>query len=445
MADGTQTPIDKEVINEAGDVITEAIFISTYSGQKFDLSAYALSTTLYEDMFSNVLSGFCVVMDSGDLVNMVPFQGTEYITFSFRTPSFTERIAKMFQITSVSERSFSATDREQTYTIHFTSVESVLDNVQSLSKKFSGTTDAVIAKIWKDHMTMPRFGYTTAPTPVIMGSNQPHASSVAFVSPSWSPFKCINWVCNRSFQSASDAPGYVWFESNKAFYFRNVEELISTQDNNNQIFARYGYFPVAPVGELPKSKGVLYTKPNLPKQYSLASNMKSFTMFDIMRGQDQGFYASKLIAHDINLMTYTESFFDYYAPYAKEVTPNKSTEAFPDAVFRNAESTKTVRMKNYKLHNDSADENYAKWVLQRNSLLYELSNVKVEISVPGRTDIEVGKMIDMIFPRAIDKLASASSDTNLDPFMSAQYLVTAIKHTFALNRHSMWLECTRII
>jgi hypothetical protein len=114
-------------------------------------------------------------------------------------------------------------------------------------------------------------------------------------------------------------------------------------------------------------------------------------------------------------------------------------------VFRNPESVQTVRTKNYKLHNDSADENYAKWVLQRNSLLYELSNVKIEISVPGRTDIEVGKMIDLLYPRAIDKLASASSDVNLDPFMSASYLLTAVKHTFALNKHTMWLECTRII
>lgn len=445
MADVSQAQIDKEIINEAGDVITEMIFITTATGQKFDLAPFALSTTLYEDMFANTLSGYCVVMDAADLVNIIPLQGTEYITFSFRTPSFVERISKMFQITSVSERAFSATDREQVYTIHFTSVEAVLDNVMSLSKKFSGTTDKVIAKIWQDHLTMPRFGYTTNPTPVIVADKPPHASTVSFVAADWTPLKCINWVANRAFQTANEAASFLWFESNKAFYFRNIEEMIDTQVSTNRIFARYGFFPVTPVGNLPTNPNIIYTKPDLPKQYGLARNMKAFSMFDILRGQDNGFYASKLITHDLNLMTYQEYHFDYYAPYAKEVTPNKNPEAFPQGIIRNSEAVKTIRSKNYKLHDDSRDPLYEKWVLTRNSLLYEFSNVKIELELCGRTDIEVGKMIEFVYPKAVDKLGGTTTDTQLDPFMTAQYLITGIKHTFALNKHSMWLEITRII
>jgi hypothetical protein len=445
MADVTQARIDAETINEPGDVITETIFITNVNGTQFDLTAFALSTTLYEDLFANTLSGYCVILDSADLVNIISFQGTEYITFSFRTPSFTERIAKQFKVTKVSDRAMTSNDREQTYTIHFTSCEAVLDNVLSLSKKYSGTTDAVITKIWGDHLTLPRFGGTTNPTQVVVANTNPHASSVSFVAASWSPFRTINWVCNRSFQTAGQAASFMWFESNKAFYFRNIEELISTQSDNKQIYARYTFSPVALNADIPLNKGTLYTKPNLPRQYGLARNMKAFTMFDILRGQDEGFYASKLVAYDVNLMAYQESFFDYYAPYAQEVTPNKNTEAFPIGIMRNAEATKSIRSKNYKLHNDSSDPLYEKWVLQRNSLLYEYSNVTLEIECQGRTDIEVGKLVEFILPKAIDKLAGGMDEHMLDPFMTSVYLITAIKHTFALNRHTMWLEITRII
>jgi hypothetical protein len=441
-----QEKVDPNYINEAGDVITEYMNVITGSGQAIDISNFVLSTTLYEDMFSNTLSGHVTLLDSADLFNIVPFEGLEYIAFSFRTPSFTETISKMFKIVGAKDRVMSSSDREQMYTLHFVSMEAVMDNIIKISQKFSGTTDVVVSKIWKNNLTWPRFGFNTDPTPVIVADNNTHASSVSFVASSWSPFRAINWVCNRSFKTAGDAPTFVFFESNKAFYFRNIEEIINTQSSNNKIFTQYGFFPGA--AALPASSinpNVMYTKPDLPKQYNLARNMKSFNVFDILRGQDAGFYAAKLLIHDINLMTYQEFFFDYYAPYAKEVTPNKNNEAFPQGIFRNAETAKTVRTRNYKLFNDYADPLYQKWMLQRNSLMYELSNVKVEIEVPGRTDIEVGKVVEFLYPKATNKLPGSSTESNMDPLITAQYLITAIRHEFSLNKHTQYIEMVRFI
>ena len=167
----------------------------------------------------------CCLWTHADLFNIVPrFEGLEYVSFSFRTPTFTESIAKTFKIVSAKNRIMSSADREQHYTLYFVSMEAAIDNVISLSQKFSGTTDAVVAKIWKNNLTWPRFGFNTDPTPVVTGDNVTHASSVSFVAASWSPFRAINWICNRSFKTAGEAPTFVFYESNKTFYFRNIEE-----------------------------------------------------------------------------------------------------------------------------------------------------------------------------------------------------------------------------
>jgi hypothetical protein len=159
MTDQTQTPppLDPNFLSEPGDVITEQMVITASDGRSFDVSNFVVETVLVEDVFANVLTGHVVLLDSANLVNIIPLEGTEYLTFSFRTPSFTETISKSFQITGLSDRAFTSSDREQGYVLTFMSIEGVIDNVTNISKKFSGPTDTVIQRIFTEYLTHPRF------------------------------------------------------------------------------------------------------------------------------------------------------------------------------------------------------------------------------------------------------------------------------------------------
>jgi hypothetical protein len=448
MADTTETRADPNFISEAGDVITETMVITTQAGKVFDVSNFVLEVSLIEDIFSNVLTGEALFLDSADLINKIPLQGTEYLTISYRTPSFIEKIEKSFKITAVRNRGFSNTDREQAYILSFISIEGAVDNITNLTQKYSGTTDEIVKKIWRGLFRLPRLVSRPDSKTDLYTSNQRQGSAVTFVAANWSAFQTINWVASRSFQSGTELCGYQLYESNKAFYFRNLEELVETQDKANDVFARYLYVPSASsIQNIPKSN-VIYTKPEILKQFSIVRNIKPFDQFDILDWQDSAFVAGKLITHDIALKTYQEYFFDYYAPYSKEVSSNKDragAQTYPVGIIRNSEVKQTLRTKHHKAHNDLKDPLYEKWVLQRNSLLHELSGVNVEIEVPGRTDIEVGKLVDFVYPKAIDKMEGSSQTIALDEFMTARYLITAIKHVFALNKHTMYVELVRFI
>jgi len=436
---GGTPPVDSNFVSEPGDVITEEMVITTHDGRKFDVTNYVAGTVLYEDIFSNVLKGHLIMLDSSDMINKIPLVGTEYITFSFRTPSFKEVIAKTFQITSLTERTFSATDREQSYILAFMSIEGAISNVTNIYKKFSGTTDAVIKHIFQEYLTIPRFiDGRSGPTKLIV-SDEPHGSSVSFVSCAWSPFKAINWVANRSFNSATQHPTWLFYETNGAFRLENLEDLVQNQRNNEIIFANYQYSPGTNTTFEASKSNTIYSKPELLKQYSMIRNIQPFSQYDILKDQDYGFYASKLIVHDMTLKTYMETAFDYYQFYPE----GKNSKPFPKDVLRNSDSHIRLRTLSSNLHNDFKNPLYEKWALERNSLMYEFSGLKIEIEVPGRTDIEVGVLVDVTYPKAMDKNEGTPDSEYEDTLMTARYLVTAIKHAFSLNKHMMWLELVR--
>lgn len=89
---------------------------------------------------------------------------------------------------------------------------------------------------------------------------------------------------------------------------------------------------------------------------------------------------------------------------------------------------------------ENKDPMYETWVARRNSLMYEASNLRISIEVPGRTDIEVGKVIDVFIPKSIAKSEGKNFNELLDPYLSGRYLITSIRHQFMMNKHEMILE-----
>lgn len=440
---GTTPPqeIDNaENLNEAGDVITEEITITTSEGVQFDVKNFCLGVTLFEDIFSNVMMGTAFITDSANLVGLIPFKGSEFITFSYRTPTFREKISKSFYITKASDRMFLSNDRQAGYNISFISIEGYKDNVTVVSKKYSDKTDKIVKSVYDEYLKADRFiGKSGTVTPTFFDTEL--GSTATVVAGYWNPLRIVNWATARSFGTATQAPNYMFFESNKAFYFKSIENLASEQVSNNRVFTELVYFPGARMTQYQPTSGYTFNKPEVLKQFSNVRNMKSFTMFDSLKAQDYGYYASKLVSIDMTLKYPREFFFDYPTKFQnfKHVEPSNNP-TFGSKVLRNPDTHAVVLTSQHKLHNDSKDPFYEKWALQRNSLLFEAGNMKIEVEIPGRTDIEVGKVVSFLYPKNVDKPESATVEDSLDPFMSGLYLITAIRHEFSLNKHTMYVE-----
>jgi hypothetical protein len=70
----------------------------------------------------------------------------------------------------------------------------------------------------------------------------------------------------------------------------------------------------------------------------------------------------------------------------------------------------------------------------------------MSIEVPGRTDCEVGKIIEFFYPNVDSKNSETTKEeekTLWDPLISGFYLITAIHHKITPFQHSMVLEISK--
>jgi hypothetical protein len=79
----------------------------------------------------------------------------------------------------------------------------------------------------------------------------------------------------------------------------------------------------------------------------------------------------------------------------------------------------------------------------RLSNMLELDNFKLNLYVPGRTDIECGQMINFKYPDVQPTDSTDKLSDRIDPFYSGTYLITGIRHQINAVRHKMVLEITK--
>ena len=79
----------------------------------------------------------------------------------------------------------------------------------------------------------------------------------------------------------------------------------------------------------------------------------------------------------------------------------------------------------------------------RLSHMIELSNFKLSITVPGRTDVEAGAVITINYPDSKPISENKKSRNNNDPVYSGDYIITAVRHKINPLRHTMVLEIVK--
>jgi hypothetical protein len=76
----------------------------------------------------------------------------------------------------------------------------------------------------------------------------------------------------------------------------------------------------------------------------------------------------------------------------------------------------------------------------RLSNMKELDNLKLNIIIHGRTDIEAGQFINIRFPDMEPPSEADIARDKIDSRYSGRYLITAINHKINLLNHSMSME-----
>ena len=456
-------------LSNPGDVSFKTVEIQSVNGQVLDIKNFIVELNIYEDIFSNALQGVLIVVDSKELLSGLPLVGDELLNLWVQTPSFGdeygESIKKTFSIYSIKNRMLNA-DREQMYALYFCSMEAVSDNITQVSKKYEGTTDEIADKLYIDYLKQKRcFGGidNKDETPMVI-ADTPHEGKIAFVANMWSPFRCLNYVAQRSIGAKQKSPSFLFYETTRQFYFTSIDNLIKSQLDDSSVFAEYVYLqkPVNPETNL--TGGITFdtSKPGLDKGFNTVSDIRFNEQVDILKSQDQGRFASTTTIFDIMIKEATNAPHDYSYSYpdiihmenyrienGKATFDEKSKDnmTYPANVTRSALSKRFFRPVHRKVLTTSDDEllDYApdKWLGMRQSVLEDISGLRMHITVPGRTDAEVGKIINFKYPKVGDSADKSDPKNQWDPFLSGVWMITAIHHKMTPVAHNMILEIAK--
>jgi hypothetical protein len=179
----------------------------------------------------------------------------------------------------------------------------------------------------------------------------------------------------------------------------------------------------------------------------LAKDVEMIETTDYIKNYTSGYLGSRLIYLDVFNKEYELIDYDHTESYEKQYhTSGKGAEAKPifnKNTFKNFATNISFYPKNPKLFNDYKDnisEKMGEIHGNRLSSLLELTNIKMNMTIPGRTDAEVGRIIYFEYPSMGAKDESDTGSSAQDKLYSGFYLITAIHHKVNKFEHTMIME-----
>lgn len=440
-------------IQKAGDVLIEKLNIITTKNTIIDLRDFLVELNIYEDMFSNCMRGSILLSDSRNLIQKGPILGEEFVQITVTTPTFEKKINKTFKVYSVSDRKIVRDNNTQMYILHFTSIELYYDILLPLYKSFEGSITQIVGNIFTDYIADTR-NYDTSNTSAIEADDgtplvilNETLNNVKFISPGWSPFKCINWLATKSIPKNEVAKNFLFFETNKAFYFGSVEYLLKEAVQNDSY-----------IGEYTIAASNIRDNPNVPninREFFIAKEVDMVETSDQIKNFTNGYLASRLITLDIYNKKYDVFDYDHSTEYEKQFhTTGSGTTSIPifakDGV-KNPSTNVEFYPVNSRLYQTSQTEYFAGNISERmkdiygnrRSSLLELSNLRMTMTIPGRTDIEVGHVLKFLYPGVGPKDKTTGEEDGIDTQYSGYYLITAMHHKINRTAHFISLECVK--
>jgi hypothetical protein len=404
----------------AGDVNINKVKIITSRGMTQDVTVQVMGIEYYEDMFSPFVTGQIFVKDALALPNVLKFMGEEYVEIEFGTPTLEAPIKGTFYIHKMTEREQQG-DRAVVYTLHFTSVEAVVDLNKKISKTFRGKISDTAEQLLKNK----QYGLETEKRVNV----EPTNTSDTFISSFWSPLKNLQWCCSKA-KNERNVPNYVFFENKHGFNFVSLDSLYanaSVQDFVNDKYTR-------------DDLGDGRTAANPQEDYKRVLDISMPDSFgDTLEKLKKGVYQSRAMTFDITRKTYTAKNFNFYDKFERQqhLNPNpinsRNLIARPNAalLYRNRMESNFA---------GTLDNTNFTYIQERISTIEMAQAHRVEISVLGRTDYAVGQKVLLDLTKMKPIRETEDTADTIDRLFSGYYLISALNHSVTRQGHECHME-----
>jgi hypothetical protein len=413
------------ILRSAGDITVEKIVITSSKGVQLDVVNQMMQIQIFEDMFQTFTSGNIVLDDSLDLINFFPFIGEEYLELDLRTPTFDEdgkKITGRFYIYKMTDR-YKHKEKAVYYTLHFISIEALVDMNIRFSKAFEGSPSELV-----EQLVSSTDGMRSTKKIVI---KEPTTNKIKFIASNWNPSRCLLFVTKAAQNDLRS--NYLFFENRDGFVFATPNYLYGTQPVAQNFTYTARDRDIATSGSSTKDLNYDFTRIHdykLPVGFNFIDRVAS------------GMYGSRMTTHDLVTKKYSSTV--YYAPNEWEKHPHLNDyPIWSKNLATSTSAVQVVEQKHYGIYNGYGDITNTKNNLSRISMMQQFEGFKLQIKVSGRTDYTVGMKVTVKLPSLEPAGEKDSSQTIEDKMFSGNYIVAAINHNIRPDKHECYMELVK--
>ena len=179
--------------------LNEIVIKSVSVDRSIDITNMVDSFNLFEDIFTNTLTGNMSIGDTANLISNFPIVGHEEVLITMGTPNIERVKTKKFRIYNVTDVN-SPNIGMRRYNIHLLSDEFFMNLKSSVSRSFPKSTTSTIAeKIFRTDLESDK-DFDIEKT----------QNAYDIVIPNWKPFDAMNWLAKRSMAENRDGANYMF-------------------------------------------------------------------------------------------------------------------------------------------------------------------------------------------------------------------------------------------
>ena len=434
------------------------VIIQPIEGNAVDLTGHLQYIEYFENIMSPTISMNMKISSSFNFVSNLPIRGGEMIAMEIETLSGRLKFGTIekdqgivpgsgelyvYKLENLDQPSMA-----QSFTLKITSPEFFTNETSRCMKKYKpATIDSHVRDILTNTMQID---------PDKIDKIDKTTNSYSFIGNTKKPFHTISWLCPKAISGSKQGvsgegqqakavgtAGYLFFENQRGFNFRSIENLVSrTRKGSESADAKIK-------GDEIHGPYVYQGKGSVGNLYKTEENFK-INHFHVNRGTDirkaltVGQYANKTVFFDS--LSHVVSVYDYKllgddglenqlgSDDEKEASSNE-LKMLNSRLFVRVSDHGTLGIGTDGFQTSGIDQAYQAKSASRYNQLFSQS---VDIQIPLNTRIKVGDLINCIFPE-MDQ--GRSSD--LDQSASGNYLVTRLNHHIQPNASFSSLNLVR--
>lgn len=394
-----------------------SIILKNEKGEEHNITPIVAEVSIYEDLFSNVLTGEVVLADDVAASDLLFLTGNEKLTIElFKDSDSNEVEIKEFFV-------FTTTDLKrlkqasEVYKFQFISFEGVLNKHTRVYSAFNGTNSSSVQKLYNEYIASEK------PFEV-----EPTIGNFKFVMPSWTPFEGINWYAGRSVSEESGGSYFLFYETMKGFNFKCVETLITKQPS-------FEYF-YEPAGKSVVSKNI--------------QNIREYDVINLgntLQGVDENY--TTLWTNDIIRKKIVKKRFEIEKDNKGilndsliGVSGEKNGFDISLKERRDIYGSKVI-LKNETRNIHSQTQNYTYDSIQTKlSAIRQFSNLKIRFLAFGTRKYNVGDIIELKLLQT-KMITDKNKNDSENKILSGKYIVSAIRYIYKAQDFHISVEALK--